>query len=79
MCHTCQVTGKPNQVIKVAPLCTIPAVSEPFDQLIFDCVGPLSPSKSGIVYLLTVMCQSSRYPAAYPLRMLSAKAVVRAF
>lgn len=73
------MTGKPNQVIKVAPLCPIPAVSEPFDHLIFDCVGPLPPSKSGSVYLLTVMCQSSRYPAAYPLRMLSAKAVVRAF
>lgn len=73
------MTGKPNQVIKVAPLCPIPAVSEPFDHLIFDCVGPLPPSKSGSVYLLTVMCQSSRYPAAYPLRMLSAKAVVCAF
>ena len=78
-CHTCQVTGKPNQVIKVDPLCPTPAVSEPFDHLIIDCVGPLPPSKSGSVYLLTVMCQSTRYPAAYPLRTLSAKAVVRAF
>lgn len=26
------------------------------------------PSKSGNAYLLTVMCQNTRYPAAYPLR-----------
>ncbi len=77
-CHTCQVIGKPNQVIKVAPLCPVPDVSEPFNHLIIDCVGPLPPSKSGAVYLLTVMCQSTRYPAAYPLRTLSTKAVVRA-
>ena len=77
-CHTCQLTGKPNQTIKVAPLRPIPAVSQPFEHLIIDCVGPLPRSRSGAVYLLTVMCQSTRYPAAYPLRTLTAKAVVRA-
>lgn len=70
-CHTCQLTGKPNQTIKVAPLCPILAVSQPFEHLIVDCVGPLPCSKSGAVYLLTVMCQSTKYPAAYPLRTLS--------
>lgn len=78
-CHTCQLMGKPNQTIEVAPLCPIPAVSQPFEHLIVDCVGPLPRSKSGAMYLLTVMCQSTRYPAAYPLREGSAaKAVVRA-
>ncbi|XP_062287781.1 uncharacterized protein LOC133992986 [Scomber scombrus] len=77
-CHTCQLTGKPNQKIKPAPLCPIPAVSQPFEHLIVDCVGPLPRSKSGCSYLLTVMCQSTRYPAAYPLRSISAKSVVKA-
>lgn len=40
-CHTCQLTGKPNQSIKSAPLLPIPAVSQPFQHLILDCVGPL--------------------------------------
>lgn len=77
-CHTCQLRGKPNQTINVAPLCPIPAVSQPFERLIIDCVGPLPHSKSGAMYLLTIMCQSTRYPAAYPLRTLTVKAVVRA-
>lgn len=77
-CHTCQLTGKPNQCIKPAPLFPIPAVDKPFEHLIIDCVGPLPRSKSGSEYLLTVMCQVTRYPAAYPLRTITAKSVVKA-
>ena len=77
-CHVCQLTGKPNKHIKPAPLQPIPALSEPFEHLIVDCVGPLPPSKSGCKYLLTIMCQSTRYPAAYPLRSITTKAVVKA-
>ena len=32
-----------------------------------DCVGPLPHSKSGTSYPLTIMCQTTRYPTAYPL------------
>ncbi len=46
-CQTCQLTGKPNQSIKPAPLYPIPAVSQPFEHLIVDCVGPLHRSKMG--------------------------------
>lgn len=77
-CHVCQLTAKPNQHIKPAPLCPIPAISKPFEHLIIDCVGPLPPSKSGCSYLLTVMCQTTRYPAAYPLRTITARSVVKA-
>ena len=48
-CHTCQLTGKPNQSIKPAPLLPIPAVSQPFEHLIIDCVGP-------ILALVQVLC-----------------------
>ena len=77
-CHTCQVTGKPNQCITPAPLHPIPVISQPFEHLIIDCVGPLPRSRSGSQYLLTVMCQATRYPAFYPLNTISAKSVVRA-
>lgn len=77
-CHTCQRTGKPNQRVKPAPLLPIPAVSQLFEHLIIDCVGPLPRSRSGAVYLLTVMCQSTRFPVAYPLRTITARSVVRA-
>nr|XP_055071458.1 uncharacterized protein LOC129451930 [Misgurnus anguillicaudatus] len=77
-CHTCQLTGKPNQSLKPVPLSPIVVTSKPFEHLIIDCVGPLPTSKSGNVYLLTVMCQATRYPAAYPIRKITTKAVVKA-
>ncbi len=40
-CHTCQLVGKPNQVVPLDPLCPIPAVGEPFEHVIVKCVGPL--------------------------------------
>ncbi|KAL1251972.1 hypothetical protein QQF64_019768 [Cirrhinus molitorella] len=77
-CHTCQVTGKPNQSLKQAPLCPIPPVEQPFGYLLIDCVGPLPPSRSGSKFLLTVMCQSTRYPAAYAMRNITTRSVVKA-
>lgn len=77
-CETCQLTGKPNQGLKPAPLYPIPAIEPPFQHLIVDCVGRLPPSKSGNAFLLTVMCQSTRYPAAYPLCSITTRSIVKA-
>ena len=74
--YTCQVVGKPNQTLPKASLQPIPAFEEPFSRVIIDCVGPLP--KSGNQYLLTVMCASSRFPEAIPLRNISAKTIVKA-
>ncbi|XP_071959886.1 uncharacterized protein [Antedon mediterranea] len=77
-CHACQVVGKPNQKVPVAPLKPIPAFGEPFSRVIVDCVGPLPRTKNGNEYLLTIMCASSRFPEAIPLRRITAKNVVKA-
>ena len=77
-CHTCQVVGKPNQTIPKAPLKPIPAFEEPFSRIIIDCVGPLPKTKSGNQYLLTIMCASTRFPEAIPLRNIKAKTIVKA-
>ncbi|XP_041947558.1 uncharacterized protein LOC121708759 isoform X4 [Alosa sapidissima] len=77
-CHRCQIAGKPNQAIPPAPLHPIPVISEPFERIILDCVGPLPKSKSGHRFLLTIMCAATRYPEAIPLRSLKAKPVVKA-
>uniref|UniRef100_A0A3B1IMD5 Gypsy retrotransposon integrase-like protein 1 n=1 Tax=Astyanax mexicanus TaxID=7994 RepID=A0A3B1IMD5_ASTMX len=77
-CHTCQLTGKPNQVIPPAPLQPIPVMCEPFETLLMDCVGPLPKTKSGHQYLLTLMCSATRFPQAIPLRTLKAKAIIKA-
>ena len=77
-CHTCQVVGKPNQKIPNAPLQPIPAFDEPFSKVIIDYVGPLLKTKSGNQYLLTIMCASTRFPEAIPLRNIKAKTIVKA-
>ncbi len=41
LCDVCQRAGKPNQKIPLAPLYPIPVLSEAFERLIIDCVGPL--------------------------------------
>ena len=77
-CHTCQMVGKPNQTIPKANLQPIPAFDEPFSRIIIDCVGPLPKTKSGCQYLLTIMCASTRFPEAIPLRNIKTKTIVKA-
>ena len=77
-CHTCQVVGKPNQGIPKAGLQPILAFDEPFGRIIIDCVGPLPKPKSGNEYLLTIMCASTRFPEAIPLRNIKTKTIVKA-
>lgn len=71
-CHICQLTSKPNQTIAPAPLCLIPVVSQPLEYLIIYCVVVFPPSKSGSQYLLSVMCQATHYPAAFPMHSITA-------
>ena len=77
-CHTCQMVGKPNQTIPKAHLQPIPAFEEPFSRILVDCVGPLPKTRSGNEYMLTIMCTSTRFPEAIPLRNIKAKTVVKA-
>ena len=77
-CHTCQMVGKPNQNIPNAPLKPIPAFDEPFSRILIDCVGPLPKTKSGMEYLLTIMCASTRFLEAIPLRSIKTKVIMKA-
>lgn len=66
--------SKPNHTITLAPLYLIPALDQPFEYLLMDWVCCLLQNQ----YLLTVMCQATCYPAAYPLHSFTAKSVVKA-
>ena len=77
-CHTCQLGGKPNQNIPQAPLHPIPAFDEPFSHIIIDCVGPLPKTKSQNEFLLTIMCSSTRFPEAIPLRSIKTNTILKA-
>lgn len=76
-CQTCQIAGKPNQTVPIAPLHPIPVLGEPFERVIVDCVGPLPKTKNGNQFLLTAMCTSTRFPEAVPLRRITAPLVIK--
>ena len=44
-CNSCQVMGKPNQNIRVAPLRPVPVSEESFCRVLVDCVGHLHETK----------------------------------
>ncbi|KAL2085961.1 hypothetical protein ACEWY4_019281 [Coilia grayii] len=75
-CHVCQVSGKPNQKVPVAPLCPPPIVIEPFSRVLIDCVGPLPRTKKGNEFLFTIMDVTTRFPEAIPLRNIKTRTVV---
>ena len=75
-CHVFQVVGKPNQLIPAAPLRPVPAYGEPFSDILIDCVGPLPKTKSGNKFLFTIMCKSTRFCKAIPLRSIKANKIV---
>ena len=62
------MVGKLNCKPPLASLKLIPAIQEPFDQVIIDCVGHLLKTKAGNQYLLTIMCQKIHFPEAILLR-----------
>ena len=72
-CHTCQVVGKANQVIPKAPLQPITVPHEPFEKIIIDCVRPLPRTEKGNEYLLAIMCPTTRFLEAIPLKNISAR------
>ena len=76
-CHICQVVGKPNETIPKVPLNPIEVPNEPFSKIIIDCVGPLPKTSRGNQYILTVLCPTTRYPLAFPLRNICAKNIVK--
>ena len=72
------MVGKPYQKIPKDLLQTISTFVESFSRIIVDCVGPLPKTISGNQYLLTIMCVSTRFPEAIPLRNIKSNSVVKA-
>ena len=50
---------------------------EPFHRIIIDCVGPLPKTKKGHQYLLTILCPTTRFPIAVPVRNISTKTIIQ--
>ncbi len=63
--------GRPSK----APVVERPILTEPFESVAVDLVGPLPKGKGGCRFLLTYICMATRWPEAIPLRSVTARSV----
>ena len=74
-CPTCQKCSKPRA--RQVPMVERKVLSEPFESMAFDLVGPIPKGKGGHRYLLTCVCMASKWPEAIPIRCMTASAVAQ--
>ena len=74
-CPTCQKCAKPRA--RQVPMVERKILSEPFESMAFDLVGPIPKGKGGHRYLLTCVCMASKWPEAIPIRCMTANAVAQ--
>ena len=74
-CDICQRTSTRDNV-KV-PMVKTPIIREPFSKIAIDIVGPLSRTKKGNKYILTVIDEVTRYPEAFPLPSIEAERIAQ--
>ena len=72
-CEVCQKCGKKGA--KRVPLMEREVLTEPFEVMAFDLVGPFPKGVGGYRYVLTAICMGSKWPEAIPLRSMTARAV----
>ena len=72
-CEVCQRCKKTKS--RRVPLIEREVLSEPFEVLAMDLVGPFPKGKGGYTHLLTAICMSSKWPEAIPLKSVTTKAV----
>ena len=58
-----------------APMISLPVMSEPFERIAMDIVGPLPRSRSGCRYVLVLCDYATRYPEAIALKSIDAQTI----
>ena len=72
-CGTCQKAASRKMVR--APLIPLPIISQPFERIAMDIVGPLPRSARGNRFVLVVCDYATRYPEAIPMKSIDASSV----
>ena len=75
-CPRCQKAAK--RPSSKAPLILLPIMTEPFTRVAIDMVGPLTRTKAGNIYILTLMDYGSRYPETILLKNTDSQTVATA-
>ncbi len=72
-CDQCARLNKSGN--RTTRMCERPIVTEPFESVAVDIVGPLPKAKGGVQYILTFVCMATRWPEGVPMRTGSASEV----
>ncbi len=74
-CDQCARLNKSGN--RTTRMCERPIVTEPFEYVAVDIVGPLPKAKGGVQYILTFVCMATRWPEGVPMRTGSASEVAK--
>ncbi len=75
-CESCEICLKNNKGgQRKAVIVERPVLSQPFEQIALDLVGPLPKGKGGARFILTAACMATRWPEAIALKSITAKSV----
>ena len=64
--------------VRRANLIPVPPITEPFQRIAIDIVGPLNRTKRGNRYILTVIDYGTKFPEAIPLKYIDSENVAEA-
>ena len=81
MCRSCDICQKTSDRgrVKPAPLPPLPLISEPFERIAVDIVGPIIPRTSdGSKFILSFIDFATRWPEAVPLRNIETTTIAEA-
>ena len=76
-CQSCEVCQKKARITfrDRVPIQPIPRAEVAFSHWFMDCLGPITSDKCEFNYCLVLVDSATRYPAAFPLRSLTAKSI----
>ena len=72
-CPDCQKSDKEEPF--PAPLCPLPIIYVPFQQIGMNMVGPLPKAATGNLFILMIVDYATMWPEAFPLRLMDSKSV----
>ena len=78
-CQSCEPCQKSNKSLLLkAPMQPIRVITEPYEKVAFDLVGPFYRSNYSHKYLLTAICLATHFPHDIPLKDIGATTVAEA-
>lgn len=75
-CESCEQCQRESRLaVRKVPMKEVPVITEPFEKVAIDLVGPFDRTSQGYRMILTIMDLATRWPEALPLKHAHARAI----